>query len=100
MLVRGSWWRVFGVSLVVVLVITGMGILLTIPFAWVSDLVGLVAPNTLAGLALTTLNSIVVGVAVLPVAFTAMTLLYYDLRVRREHFNLEVLSQEMRVAST
>ena len=87
-------------SLVVVLVITGMGILLTIPFAWVSDLAGLVNPKTLAGLSLTTFNSIVVGVAVLPVAFTAMTLLYYDLRVRREHFSLEVLSQEMEVAST
>jgi hypothetical protein len=50
--------------------------------------------------AVLTLNSIVVGVVVLPVLFTGMTLLYYDLRVRKEHFDLEALTQEMGVAAT
>ena len=99
MLVRGSWWRVSGVSLVILLVIIGLGILLTIPFALASALAGIGESSALAR-AVLTLNNIVVGVAVLPVVFTGMTLLYYDLRVRKEHFDLEALSQEMGVAAT
>ena len=95
-LVRGSWWRVSGVSLVIALLIIGLGILLSIPFALVLALAGQGAPNALAR-AVLTLNSIVVGVAVLPVAFTGMTLLYYDLRVRKKGFDLATLSQEMGV---
>ena len=99
MLVRGSWWKVFGVSLVIALVIVGLGILLSIPFALASALAGIGEPSAMAR-AVLTLNSIVVGVAVLPVLFTGLTLLYYDLRVRKEHFDLEALTQEMGVAAT
>lgn len=40
-----------------------------------------------------------VGVVTLPVATIAFTLLYYDLRVRMEGYDLNALSQEMGVAA-
>jgi len=45
------------------------------------------------------LGSIVVAVAVPPIAGIASTLIYYDLRVRKENYDLTTLSQEMGVAA-
>jgi hypothetical protein len=41
------------------------------------------------------LAGMVVSVFVAPVAFVATTLLYFDLRVRKEEYDTEALSREM-----
>jgi len=41
------------------------------------------------------LGTIVLGVALAPILPCALTLLYYDLRVRREAFDLEILSEQL-----
>jgi hypothetical protein len=49
--------------------------------------------------AIQNLGSIFVEMIVLPVLFIAGTLLYYDLRVRKEQYNVSALSQEMGIAA-
>ena len=95
-LVKGSWWRVFGILLVVGLVALGLGILVNIPFMVSSLIAGNVASEL--GLALQYLGALVVELVIAPVVFIAGTLLYYDLRLRKEEYSFSVLSQELGIA--
>ena len=93
-LVRGSWWRVFGITAVVTLVLVGLGLLIALPFA--------LAPRVEApvlGDVFDLMGSIGVAVAVPPLAAIASTLIYYDLRVRKEDYDFTTLSQEMGLAA-
>ena len=80
-LVRGNWWRVGGI-LFVVGIIAGaiswvLGLILgLIPV--VGEIIGIILPT--------------------PIAITGATLLYYDLRVRREGYNLEKMASELGIA--
>ena len=96
-LVRGSWWRVFGIALTLFMVATGIGILLTIPFALVSASLGL-DTLTLSSRLVLALNNLLTSVILLPVVFIGMTLLYYDLRVRKENYDFAALSVEIGAA--
>ena len=93
-LVQGSWWRVFGITIVLLLVLLGLGLILLAPFALASRLV---APdgNTVSGTAFEYLSGLIVAVAVPPLLAIATTLLYYDLRVRKENYDFNALSREM-----
>jgi hypothetical protein len=97
-LIRGSWWRVFGRLLVIGLVVLGLSILVNTPLAVAAEASGADVTSTL-GFALLAAGRIVVQIVVLPVLFIAGTLLYYDLRVRKEQYDLSVLSQEMGIAA-
>jgi hypothetical protein len=58
---------------------------------------GLGALSAVLGLdALFTLASVVLGVLISPFIYVTVTVLYYDLRVRQEGFDLEMLSQHLR----
>ncbi len=96
-LVRHSEWRVIGNVAVYVLVGIGLSIVLMLPFLLVS--IG-AAPDatTIVSQAMQVIGGVVVGVVVPPVIFIAVTLLYYDLRVRNENYNLDRLSKEMGLA--
>jgi hypothetical protein len=93
-LVRGSWWRVFGITLVVLLVAVGLGLVVASPFALVSRMVAPSGPTTLSE-TVVWISRAVVLVAVQPVLSIVGTLLYYDLRVRKEEYDLTSLSREM-----
>ena len=69
--VTGQWWRTLGIALVI-------GIIGAVPASIIAGVLAL-APPLMAG----TVNS-VVNAALLPFAVTAMTLLYCDLKVRKE----------------
>jgi len=92
-LVRGSWLRVFGAIVVLGLVAAGLGIVMSIPFAAAIALSGL-SSTSFAARAIVAVNGLVVSIAVLPVIFSGITLLYYDMRVRKEAYDLSRLSQE------
>ena len=95
-LVRGSEWRIIGNLAVYLLVAFGLSVVLLLPFLLVSFGA---APDatTLVSQAVQIIGSVIVGVAVPPVIFIAGTLLYYDLRVRNEDYDVVRLSQEMGV---
>ena len=93
-LVKGSWWRVLGIVLTLFMVATGVGILLTVPFALVSASLGL-DTLTMSSRVVLALNNLLTSVILLPVVFIGMTLLYYDLRVRKENYDFTALSVEI-----
>jgi len=83
-LVRGNWWRVFGILLLI-------GILLAIANGIASAVLGLIPY----------FGPIVVAVLFAPVWIIAQTLLYHDLRVRRDGqlgYDVEVLASELQSA--
>jgi len=98
-LTRGSRWRMFGLLLVLV-------ILLYIPIAAIGGLVALFVPGagtmfarpgasvSVAVVALTGLMQIFIY----PLFYCVLTVAYYDLRVRKEGFDLEVLASTLLTA--
>jgi hypothetical protein len=89
-LVKGQWWRTFGVLLVV-------GILqLVISFA-LGALFGIVAAAVTTGdlrLATEAIGSTLLSTMVSPITTIAVVLLYFDLRVRKEGLDLDQLAQQ------
>lgn len=95
-LIEGHWWRVFGINMVFGLVALGLVIIVSIPFAIASRIaMGEGEEANMASTIMEFLAAATTSVLVLPVIFIAGTLLYYDLRVRKEGFNTDRLSQEM-----
>ena len=89
-LVRGSWWRTFGILLVV-------GILQTIISYALFILFGLIAAVFSTGdfqAALVQVGSTLLSAVVSPITTIAVVLLYFDLRVRKEGLDLDQLAQQ------
>jgi hypothetical protein len=93
-LVRRSEWRILGNLAVYLLVAGGLSFVLFLPF-WLVSIGAAPAATTLVSQGVQTIGSVIVGVVVPPVIFIAVTLLYYDLRVRNENYDVVRLSQEM-----
>ncbi|RCV55725.1 hypothetical protein DEF23_12090 [Marinitenerispora sediminis] len=93
-LVRRSWWRLFGILLLAQLIASVVAQLLVVPFSLVSA-VTLVVAETAAWVPVVNAAAVYVG-TVLSSAVTspfiagATTLLYIDLRMRREAFDLQL----------
>lgn len=91
-LVEGRWWRTVGIFLVVVIMTTVASAILGATGGAIMGLVpGL--SDDLRG-ALVQVTSSLTGALVLPVSYIAITLMYYDLRVRREGLDLDQLAQQ------
>ena len=78
-LVKGNWWRVFGIMLVAIIIAAGVSFVL----------------RMIPMLATTPVGSILGAILTIPIVVTASTLLYYDLRVRKEGYNLDTLAGEL-----
>ncbi|MDP7579672.1 MAG: hypothetical protein QGF12_09115 [SAR202 cluster bacterium] len=94
-LVFGSKWRIFGIFCVLLLVTFGLSIVITIPFALMMALFGTEQTSTIF-VTMQSISSIFVETLVLPVLFIGGTLLYIDLRVRKEQFSVSTLRQEIK----
>ena len=89
-LVRDDWWRVFGILLLI-------GISMAIANGIASAILGLIPYIGPLGL-IPYIGPIVVAVLFAPVLILAQTLLYHDLRVRRDRlagYDPEVLASEL-----
>src|SRR5207237_1264734 len=89
-LVRGRWWPTFGALLVAFMFQFFLGLVLGIPLAlltasWDS--------GSTAAIALTSVVSVASSVVTTPFMAAVLVLVYFDLRVRKEGFDLELLSQ-------
>jgi hypothetical protein len=94
-LVRGRWWGTIGVAIVgsiLVFIVAGAlnGLILGVALASP-------AQNTLTGFVLTTLATTLSAVLTTPAAAAFATVLYVDLRVRKEGFDLLLLAQRLGV---
>lgn len=97
-LVQGSWRRVFGVALVLMLLALGMAVVLALLGGITAALLGstLVSGTTVV---LIGISDLVVMVLVSPVIMIAWTLLYNDLRIRKEKYDVPAISRELGIAA-
>jgi hypothetical protein len=90
-LTRGHWWRTFGALIVVVL------ISFVLAFAILVGLGAAVASSDsiseLAFAVLITIVTIIVLAVLYPLTASVVTVVYYDLRVRNEGFDLQLLAR-------
>ena len=93
-LLQGSKLRVLGHLLVYVFVVLGLLFALSIPSFILGAAVSGEAQSSAASAIAIVLNR-AVSILVAPVTFIATTLLYYDLRIRKENYDMERLSTEM-----
>ena len=94
-LVKGRWWGTLGVALVGYLLVTIVtlaltGVVVGIAFANPSR-------NSVTGFALNTLASTIASMIATPAAAAFITVLYIDLRVRKEGFDLLLLARRLGV---
>jgi hypothetical protein len=88
LLTKGSWWRCFGI---IFLAIVFMVIISTLPRMVIGIFVGLIFnPNFIATI-IDAFLGIIISTLFAPLIMIAMTLLYYDLRIRKENLDLQVM---------
>lgn len=96
-LVRGRWWATFGALVLAFMFQAFVGLVLAIPL-------GVVMSSRESGSTLALVVSAVVGIlsSVITTPFMAavLVLVYFDLRVRKEGFDLELLAQGVGVPGT
>ena len=83
-LVQGSWWRVFGIGIVYLVILMALLFIGLIPIGLFSQ----VGPSV--GEAVSTIWSTLLA----PILHIGATLVYFDLRVRKEQFNLSQMAAE------
>ena len=87
-LVKGSWWRIFGILFLIGLIVGIVGLILQGMFG----LLSFVAPAGIFRQALGGVLSAAVQAALLPFTAIATTLLYLDQRVRLESLDLQLMA--------
>jgi hypothetical protein len=93
-LVKGSWWRVFGILLLSTAITFLIGLILGLPFGFAGAAVdgGLESTDapSLARLSLEGVGAIVSGIIAYPFSAGVGALLYLDQRMRREGLDIEL----------
>jgi hypothetical protein len=95
-LVKGSAWRVFGISLLTAIIVAILRQVFLVPFNIGADLAGPPVGTgsfgqTVVQLLILNAGSIVAGAIFLPFSAGVMALLYLDLRIRREGLDVDLL---------
>ncbi|MEV7275810.1 hypothetical protein [Streptomyces sp. NPDC093111] len=99
-LVQGSWWRIFGITILTQLLIFLVAMIITIPVAAIavgtSDagfsglLSGTTPENSWSFLIITGIGGVIVNAITYPISAGVTALLYVDQRIRREALDLEL----------
>ncbi|ONK13912.1 hypothetical protein [Streptomyces sp. MP131-18] len=99
-LVRGSWWRVFGIQLLVVVLLTVVGSIIEFPTSMIAGIVagngadsffeGTVSDMSWTYLAVSGIGAVIASTITLPVSAGVTALLYIDQRIRREGLDIEL----------
>ncbi|MGQ9675337.1 MAG: hypothetical protein ACUVX1_06685 [Chloroflexota bacterium] len=96
-LVKGTWWRVFGILIVAGIFLYVLYLIPTLLIAIPLGIAALVAiPESflLFSAAFLVVNTLL-GIVTAPIIPIVSTLLYYDLRIRKEGFDLEMINERL-----
>ena len=94
---RGSEWRILGHIIIYMLTMVGLTIAILIPFGIVAALAGGETPGSRESEIISAIGAIVAGVLAAPLLPIAATLLYFDIRLKKEGYDETRLSAEMGV---
>ncbi|GAA4677555.1 glycerophosphoryl diester phosphodiesterase membrane domain-containing protein [Streptomyces chumphonensis] len=99
-LVRGSWWRIFGIQLLAALLVFVLSLIVSVPVGGLASLVDGSPGGSLLGdvpatltwpyLIVTAIGAVVTSTLTLPFSAGVTALLYIDARIRREALDLEL----------
>jgi hypothetical protein len=90
-LVRGAWWRIFGITLLAGLIAGVTGFLISLPFESIGGgFTPSVTPLTTHYLVLSTIGAVIASTITEPFAAAVAALQYTDQRIRRERLDLEL----------
>jgi hypothetical protein len=89
-LVKGQWWRTFGIIVIVAIMQAIIGYALGFLFGVIAAL----ATTGDVRLAVVAVGSTLLGALINPITTIAIVLLYFDLRVRKEGLDLDQLAQQ------
>ncbi len=90
-LISGFWWKTVGLLIVTQLLISIVG---AIPSAIVTGVVGSGVSALYTRTLISGVIGLVVGLLLRPIQATATTLLFYDLKIRKEAFDLEAMTRQ------
>ena len=99
-LVRGHYWRTLGILLLTGLIVITVESAVTTPLlfitgAWKDLLMGQKMVTNGTSFMLYGIGDMIISTAIEPIWLIATVLLYYDLRIRKEGYDLQVLAAEM-----
>ena len=92
-LVKGRWWPTAGVLLVATVMVGVIGTVIGGGLAAAAIANG--NPSVLFAVVISVLSAIVSGVVLQPFSAAVVTVLYYDLRIRKEGYDLELLADQL-----
>lgn len=91
-LTRDHWWRLFGILLLIYLLTTVVSSALGVFSLPIAVAVPFIPPFVRGAIILTI--EMAASAVVQPAVYLCVTLLYFDLRIRREHFDLDQLARQ------
>jgi hypothetical protein len=105
-LVKQSWWRVFGIILLFYVIVAAIMIILYAPaitgyITWAlsrfttGDITAATSQPPTSTLILLTIGALIGNIIATPLFATGQTLLYFDLRVRKQGYTLDALANEL-----
>ena len=89
-LVGQAFWRSLGIFLLVYAFIYIVSLVVQLPLVVLGALFGMLLNNSVLYQSIASLVTYSILILVLPLQFTIFTLLYYDLRIRKEGYDLEL----------
>lgn len=94
-LTQGQFWRILGIGLLTLIITTVAGALLSGPFTIAGEIAAVAMPEyAVLGLAITqAIASIISTAFVAPFAGAVTSLMYIDQRMRKEAFDIELMSR-------
>jgi hypothetical protein len=102
-LVKGNWWRVVGIMVLFGLIVWGISAVLSFPVTiatvfqtFTRGITGAPMEPSMGFLIASTIVSTIAGIIGAPIFIIGETLLYFDLRVRKQGYSLDNLSRELK----
>jgi hypothetical protein len=89
-LVRGAWWRTFGIQLLAGVIAGIVSAIITVPFSLATGAYDTTVEITVTYLAINTIGAIIAGTITEPFAAGVTVLLYTDRRMRVEGMDIEL----------
>ncbi|SFQ17228.1 Uncharacterised protein family (UPF0259) [Amycolatopsis arida] len=94
LLVQGSWWRIFGILLLALVISTVIAMIISLPFEFAGSGANMLSPSgpvyTTAGIWLSALGGLVAGAITQPFVAGVTALVYVDQRMRKEGMDIEL----------